>query len=165
MNQQEIPEGIYDGRALRAARDVNPKTGAESVVVELELDVAGEAKTAITNLYTTEKATPFTIEKLLAMGWTEADGADFRNVGKNPVRVAIKYEPYNGVPQRRVNILTGARFDFSGPKGDAAERDFGARMAKAAAQHKAGVAAIGTQPDPWDLEGKKQAGPGPTLKL
>jgi hypothetical protein len=164
MNQQEIPEGIYDGRGLRAARDTN-KQGNEQVVVELQIDVAGQPKTVLAYLSTSEKAMPWTVEKLLAMGWTEADGADFRNVGKNPVRVAIKYEPFEGKVQRRVNILTGSRFDFSGPKGDAAERDFGARMAKAAAQHKAGVAAIGTQPDPWDLEGKKQTGPGPTLKL
>jgi hypothetical protein len=164
MNQQEIPEGIYDGRGLRAARDTN-KQGNEQVVVELQIDVAGQPKTVLAYLSTSEKAMPWTVEKLLATGWTEADGADFRNVGKNPVRVAIKYEPYNGVPQRRVNILTGSRFDFSGPKGDAAERDFGARMAKAAAQHRANLGAVGTQPDPWDLEGKKPAGPGPTLKL
>jgi hypothetical protein len=123
-----IPEGIYRARAIKAELDKSDK-GDDVVVVMLEIQIGEGTMNAITRLYFSEKAAPYSLERLRALGWP--GGTTFEKL-PNVVDVTVKHEMYEGKPQTKVDILTGGGgIKPKNPPSPAEEREFFQRINKA----------------------------------
>jgi hypothetical protein len=99
-----IPAGTYRALAVTGS-DLygHTQSGDEKMSVELELLDIGERVTVY--LYFSEKAKPYAVEKLKAMGW---DGSDsMESVGSKECTVRVKYEDYQGKQQMKADVVTG----------------------------------------------------------
>lgn len=98
----ELPNGIYQARATRAALG-ETKEGNERVAVEFELLTEGFAGQRITWYgYFTDKAFPITIKALRACGWYGDDLSDLSGIEINEVELDIQNEAYEGKVSARV---------------------------------------------------------------
>lgn len=71
-----------------------------------------EERTVQTFLPLTQRAIPFSIERLRALGWKGTDIRDLAGIDQADVDVDVAYEDFQGEEQLRVEILTGAGFSF-----------------------------------------------------
>lgn len=131
-----IPSGTYRGKGVLNSEQLGrTPNGTEQIVLELELVVpmAGdveERKRVSTFLYFSEKAAPYSIERLQALGWTGDDvGQPLVGIDRNEVDVSVSYETFEGKERMRVDILTGGgRVQLKHQMNDAERRQFGARF-------------------------------------
>jgi hypothetical protein len=102
-----IQAGTYSGRAIpgRTVIDQTEK-GDMQVVVGLQLFTQDDPHVGDVNAFLnfSEKAAPYSEEKLKALGYT---GGDVETVKlPNEVSVEVSYEMYNGKEKMKVNINT-----------------------------------------------------------
>lgn len=158
-----IEPGIYRARGIEGSDQYGyAKTGTEQVSVDLELLENGQTVTTI--LMFSDAATPYSIDRLKALGWEGGD--TFEGISKNEVNVQISYEEYDGKTRLKAEIQA-SRFSFARPMDDAQKRAFFARI-KGGAPSPAAASAPkqGGYPPNWD-EKPAQRGQSarPAIKL
>lgn len=80
-------------------------TGNDQVQVSLALSETGQRVT--TFLSFSEKAKPYSMERLYALGWQPGSEESLPGIDRNEVEIDIKYEMYNGKESMKVDIVTG----------------------------------------------------------
>lgn len=155
-----IEPGIYRARAIEGSEQYGvAKTGTEQVSVDLELVEIGAVVTAI--LAFSDAATPYSLDRLRALGWEGGD--TFAGISKNEVNVQIAYEEYEGKTRIKAEIQA-SRFSFAKPMDDAQKRAFFARITGGSAPKPAANA--GSYPANWDEKpAQAQRGGRQAMKL
>lgn len=165
----DIPGGQYKARGIEGSDQfgTNENNGNDEVSVDLTLVDLQRNVTSI--LYFSDRATPYSLDRLRLMGWEGGD--TFAGISKNEVPVVVKYEVYDSKVRMKVEIVS-SRFSFQSPMSDVQKRGFFARLNQIAAQQgsapRAGAAPMGAPvtgyPPNWD--GGGGADPNrPALKL
>lgn len=106
MTERRIPAGTYRAKAIEGSEQYGTTSnGNDQIVVDLDILDLGENLS--TFLVFSEKAAPYSIDRLRALGWTGNDLSDLQGISTNEVEVAVKYEPYQGEEKMKVEILLG----------------------------------------------------------
>lgn len=169
--------GIYKGRAVAGAGSDEHWGGEEDAPqVALDFFIPALERTVTAYLSFSEKAKPYSIERLKACGWDGSATLPLVGIDKNEVDIEIKYTIYNGKTQMKVDIRTFGRFKHAIEPAKA--RSFMADLVKnAASLDKAGPAPTGartgapakgatTYPADWDKAGpSKPADPARAGKV
>lgn len=128
-----IPAGIYSARGIAGSEQYGTTSnGNDQIVVDLTLlaDADGRevGEQVSVFLVFSDKAAPFSIERLRALGWTGTDLSQLDGIDRQEVQVQVKYEEYRGEQKMKVEILTGGgrvalknQLDASGKKAFAAK--------------------------------------------
>ncbi len=131
---ERIQAGVYRGKAVAGSEQYGATSnGNDQIVIDLTLDTGD---TVSTFLVFSEKAAPWSMKRLRALGWSGTDLTDLTGIDSNEVDVEVKYEEYNGDMKMKVQIVTGGtvtienQFDDKGKKAFAAKH---AALAKATA--------------------------------
>jgi hypothetical protein len=126
----DIKEGRYKARAIRGLEEYGESSNG-TLQLTITLNVPALGRELKTFLYFSAASTPYSIERLRALGWK---GDDFRNldgIDANEVEVEVSSVPYEGKTQTRVQIVT------SGTNRRAIDADsFAARVAALTAAKK-----------------------------
>lgn len=69
-------------------------------------------------------ASPFSLERLRAMGWEGDDVRKLDGIDKNDVDVEIKYEEFDGAIRLRAQVITRTTFTFKNVMNDIAADRF-----------------------------------------
>ncbi|MBX3260754.1 MAG: hypothetical protein KF782_13795 [Labilithrix sp.] len=163
QSADDIPAGMYDAQGIEGSEQIGTAdTGTDQVIVDLELvDLKRQVSTI---LPFTEAAMPYSLKRLRALGWEGGDS--FAGIGKNLVKVVVKYETYNGKRRMKVDIFTGqGRIVMKNTMNDAERRGFFARLNEFAKREGSGevnrAAATGARgyPKDWDKGGPPAARP------
>lgn len=100
-----IKAGRYKARGVAGSEDFGKSSnGNDQVAITLALSETGQRVTAYLSF--TEKAKPYSMERLYALGWTPGSDESLPGIDRNEVDVDITYEMYNGKEQMKVNIAT-----------------------------------------------------------
>ena len=108
----EIKAGVYKGSGVAGSEQYGRTPNGTDQIV-LELAIPELERNVQTFLYCSEKALPFTIERLRALGWDNDDITNLSGIDKNEVSIDVHYEAYDKgdgsgpKQQMRVNILSG----------------------------------------------------------
>lgn len=156
-----IEPGIYRARGIEGSDQYGTATtGTEQVSVDLELIEIGATVTTILSF--SDAATPYSSDRLRALGWE--GGASFAGISKNEVNVQISYEEYDGKTRLKAEIQA-SRFSFARPMDDAQKRAFFARITGGSAPKP--VANAGSYPANWDEKPAQEprGGGRPAMKL
>ena len=123
-----IEPKIYKGRGVKETvqHGRNENTGTDQTVVELFIPELERSVSTI--LYWSEKAAPFAIERLRALGWDNDDPTNMSGIDQNEVDVRIFYETYEGTERMKAEIVTGGGRIVIQEFGDADKRAFKARV-------------------------------------
>lgn len=115
-----IAAGTYEGTATGSndegdVPDVQFVDGgkkSDHVIIRLRIDTEDGMQTVQWFGYLSEKALPFTIEKLRSMGARMAKGdiTDMHGLGTKTVSVTIRYEEWQGEQKMKVDIGGGGSF-------------------------------------------------------
>jgi hypothetical protein len=129
---QRIEPGIYRGKAIAGSEQYGEtKNHNDQIVLDLQLDTGD---TVSTFLVFSEKAAPWSIKRLRALGWQGDNLADLTGIDSSEVDIEVKYEEYQGEMKMKVQIMVGGtvtlenQFDDKGKKAFAAKH---AALAKA----------------------------------
>jgi len=123
-----IAAGKYKARGVEGSVQMgHTKTGTEQMGIDLELST-GDIVTTV--LYFSDKAAPYSIERLKALGVTSLDDPKFPGISTNEVEAIVKYETYEGKENMKVEILGngGGRFQFNDKMPEVQQRTFMARL-------------------------------------
>jgi hypothetical protein len=153
-----IPAGRYKGRGVVGSEQYSDEEG-KTPTLAVDLHLASINKTVTTFLYFSDKAMPYSKERLEALGVTSMEevadptvetGSRLKchGIDKNEVDVEVTYEFYEGKERMRVQILTGGGRVVLKPATKQANRGFMARLndqlgAKPPAQQQQQTAAGG----------------------
>jgi len=132
--------GLYEGCIANPdtiqtgmKREDMPEMLLQFHVPALEVDV-----TVV--LYFSESAAPYSTERLRATGWEGKSLDDFTGIGRKPVTLLCKQEPYEGKITTKWEIFSGGTFNTQNPID---KKSFAARVAaitgNAAVAGKSGV--------------------------
>ncbi len=100
-----INAGRYKARGVAGSEQFGKSsTGNDQVAVTLALSETGQRVTAFLSF--SEKAKPYSMERLYALGWTPGSDESLPGIDRNEVDVDITHEMYNGKEQMKVNIVT-----------------------------------------------------------
>lgn len=120
-----IEAGMYKGRAVAGSEQYgSTSNGNDQIVIDLDLGEEGKVSTF---LVFSDKAAPYSMQRLRACGWQGTDLSDLKGIDANEVDVEVKYEEYNGEEKMKVQIYTGNgvvlkdQFDAKGKKAFAAK--------------------------------------------
>lgn len=144
-----IEPGIYKARAVAGSEQYGETSnGNDQIVLNLTLLESGD--TVSTFLVFSDKAAPYSIDRLRKCGWSGADLAKLDGIDANEVDVEVKYEEYKGEMKMKVQIITGGTVTL--------EKQFDAKGKKAfAAKHAAlAKATLGAKPAPKPPVAKKE---------
>lgn len=107
-----VPEGIYQGHAVRAELRASMTSTTEWIEVEFEASVAAEGEderieALVWRGFLTPKAERKTLESMRLCGWT---GDDIRTLmddglGNNKVDLTVQHEEYKGKTTARVAFV------------------------------------------------------------
>ena len=124
----KIPAGFHPARAIAGSEQYGTTDkGTDQIVLDLHLTTLD--RTVSTVLFFSDKAYPYSIERLQACGWTGEDVTNLVGIDANEVTAEIRYEVYEGKDRMKVNIATGGgRIKLDAPMDAAAKRGFSARM-------------------------------------
>lgn len=143
MNARRIQAGTYRARAIAGSEQYGTTSnGNDQIVVLLDLPDIGEQVS--TFLVFSEKAAPYSIERLRALGWGGADLSDLAGLGEAEVEVSVAYETYQGEEKMKVQVLTGGGVTLKNKLDDRGKRAFAAKyadLAKATTPKGAGAPA------------------------
>ncbi len=156
-----IAAGIYKARGMAGSEQYGTaRTGTDQIVIDLLVELGdGETTRLSTVLYFSDAAAPYAIERLRALGWAGNDLLDLRDLNKNEVDVAIKYETFEGQQRMKVDIMTGSgRLKLESPMGTREKAAFAARMKSFMA---GGIAKATTKPAAPTPRAPGKAGPPP----
>lgn len=125
---KRVPAGRYQGRAVAGSEQYGETSNRnDQIVLELQLPEIGQ--NVSTFLVFSEKATPYSIRKLRACGWTGSDLSKLDGIDRNVVAVEVKYEMYNGEEKMKVDIQTGGSVVLESAHDDKKKRAFAAKHA------------------------------------
>lgn len=131
---QRIEAGVYRGKAVAGSEQYGQTTnGNDQIVLDLQLETGD---TVSTFLVFSEKAAPWSMKRLRALGWQGNNLADLTGIDSSEVDVEVRYEEYQGEMKMKVQIVAGGtvtlenQFDDKGKKAFAAKH---AALAKATA--------------------------------
>ena len=138
----KIPAGTYTARAIAGSEQYGAtKNGTEQIIIDLDLPSIGRQLSTV--LFFSDKAAPYSLERLRACGWHGDDVTQLAGIDANAVPVAVRYEMYDGKEQMKVEIITGGgRIKLETPMDAAAKRAFGASIK---ALIRSGAAPAGTR--------------------
>ena len=101
----DIKAGHYKARAIRGMEQYGESsTGTLQLTIELNVPALG--RSLKTFLYFSEAATPYSMERLRALGWTGTDLRKLDGIDTNEVEVEVRNETYEGKPHTRIEIVT-----------------------------------------------------------
>lgn len=171
----EIPDGFYDAQAVGEGEphvlygessNNNDEVGIEMKLLDLNRNV-------FVVLSFSDAATPYSLQRLRALGWKGGD--DMAGITANKVSVRAKTERFvdregKERSKQKFEIMTGdGRFTFQKPMDEQRKRGFFARLNAVASQAPAakngqGGAQGGGYPANWD-ENSPPAGKPPRVDL
>lgn len=126
-----IEEGIYKGRAIAGSEQYGKTSnGNDQIVLELELDGGEKVSTF---LVFSDKAAPYSIQRLRKCGWTGDNLTDLAGIDANEVDVEVRYEEYQGKMNMKVQIVTSGGVVLEKQFDAKEKKAFGAKYAKLAA--------------------------------
>ncbi len=100
-----VKSGRYRARGVAGSEQIGKSsTGNDQVAITLALTESGQRVTAFLSF--AEKAKPYSVERLYALGWQPGSDDSLPGIDRNEVDVDITHEMYNGKEQMRVNIVT-----------------------------------------------------------
>lgn len=102
----DIPQGKYKARAV-AGSAVYGTTSAGHDQLTIEMNIPSLGRNVFTYLYFSEKAKPYALARLKALGWDGGPGME--TIDKNEVDLQIKYEMWEGKQRMRCEIDTFAQ--------------------------------------------------------
>lgn len=157
--KDRIPAGMYEVRGIEGSDQIGEaSTGTEQVVIDVEIvngplpngDPELKGQTMQTVMPFTDKAMPYSLERIRLMGWEGGDS--FAGIGKNIVKAIVKYEIFDGRRNMKVDIYTGGgRIVMETQMNDTQKRAFFAKLNKVAKQEAGGAKAGGAgYPKDWD---------------
>lgn len=168
---EQVKAGFYKGcRGILGSEQYgrSGQSGQGSEQIALDVNIPELERNFTTFLSFSDKAAPYSIERLRALGWTGDDISDLRGIDQNDVDVQIKYEMFEGKEQMRVQIATGGggRIELKNVMTDRDKRDFSARMRAflkgAPAAHSAAHSAAPAASRSVRREGAFDPGPEPS---
>jgi hypothetical protein len=149
--ESKIAPGYDKARAVGTELDVT-ENGNDVVIVHLQLDNGASVSSF---LHFSEKAAPYSIEKLRALGWPGGDS--LANL-PDEATVQVKYETYQGTERMKVEIQGRGRVAAKNPPTEAHKREFLKRLSRdmngGAPPAKPAPASRGGYPPSWDTEPK-----------
>lgn len=99
-----IKAGRYKARGVAGSEDFGKSSnGNDQVTITLALE---DGQRVTVYLSFTEKAKPYSMERLYALGWQPGSDESLPGIDRNEVDVDITYEMYNGKESMKVNIVT-----------------------------------------------------------
>ena len=101
----DIKAGHYKARAIKGMEHYG-ESGTGTLQLTIELNVPALGRSLKTFLYFSEAATPYSMERLRALGWSGSDLRKLDGIDANEVEIEIRSETYEGKPQKRVEIVT-----------------------------------------------------------
>jgi hypothetical protein len=125
---QRIEAGIYRGRGAAGSEQYGETKNANDQIV-LDLDLLDLGERVSTFLVFSEKAAPWSIKRLRALGWTGDSLADLTGIDSSEVDVEVKYEEYNGELKMKVQIIVGGTVTLENQFDDKAKKAFAAKHA------------------------------------
>ena len=145
MSSEKIPAGTYKGRGVAGSAQMGmTSTGTDQVAIDLEIPALGRVLT--TFLFFSDGAKPYSIDRLLALGWDGSDDPSFVGIDANEVDVVVKYEDYKGEQKMKVEILTGGgKVTLKDTMTDSQKRSFMSSL-KTAAKQAGGAPAAAAAP-------------------
>ena len=146
MSSEKIPAGTYKGRGVAGSAQMGmTSTGTDQVAIDLEIPALGRVLT--TFLFFSDGAKPYSIDRLLALGWDGSDDPSFVGIDANEVDVVVKYEDYKGEQKMKVEILTGGggKVTLKDQMSETQKRGFMTAL-KTAAKQAGGVAPKASAP-------------------
>lgn len=99
--EQAKPKQYMDAVCTGDVEFSTTDSGTEQVFINVALPT-GEIETVI--LFLSEKALPYTQEKLHALGWS-GKGAIGPQIKDKPCRIAISFETWEGKERKRVDLV------------------------------------------------------------
>lgn len=138
-------QGFFKARGVAGSdQHGNASTGSDQIAVDLDVRISDtETRRMTTVLSFGGKASPYSIERLVALGWDMSDAIPMRGLDTNEVDVEIRWErsPSTGEEYQRVEIKTASnRFAFKAPMTDQQKRGFMSRLAVEAQRQVAATA-------------------------
>lgn len=125
-----INDGIYECKATGVAEYGVTDTGTDQIAVEVE--IYGPEKEVIetrnTYLSFTEKAAPYAIDKLRALGFNGESLADLVGLGSKVARCSVKTEEYQGKMSQKVDVFGDKGPAFKTAMSPENKRQFAARF-------------------------------------
>ena len=125
-----INDGIYECKATGVAEYGVTDTGTDQIAVEVE--IYGPEKEVIetrsTYLSFTEKAAPYAIDKLRALGFNGDSLADLVGLGSKVARCSVKTEEYQGKMSQKVDVFGEKGPAFKNAMSPENKRQFAARF-------------------------------------
>lgn len=130
MGDQKIAAGTYRGRGIAGSEQYgSTSNGNDQIVIDLDLPDIGEQVS--TFLVFSDKAAPYAIQRLRALGWQGSDLSNLDGIDANEVDVEIRYEMYKGEEKMKVEIRTGGgRVQLQNTYDEKSKRGFAAKYAK-----------------------------------
>ena len=160
-------EGYYDAMAVEGSEVYGESEGGnEQVAIELRLIDLN--RTVISILNFSDKAAPYSLERLKALGWEGGDS--LVGIGKNKVQVRAKREYWNdretgeAKTAMKYEIQSGGRFAFAKPMDEQKKRGFFAKLNDLASRGTAAKGA-GGYPADWDKPGAATGAKPPRVDL
>lgn len=131
MSNQRIPEGNYRGKGIAGSEQYGETSNKnDQIVIELELLDLGEKVS--TFLVFSDKAAPYALQRLRALGWTGDNLADLSGIDANEVDVRVFYEEYQGKTTMKVDIVTAGGVVLASQLDDKGKKAFAAKYANLA---------------------------------
>lgn len=124
-----IAAGTYRGRGIAGSEQYGTTSnGNDQIVVDLALIDIGEQVS--TFLVFSEKAAPYSVERLRALGWKGTDLSQLSGIDSQEVEVEVRYEQYQGDEKMKVEIRTGGgRVALKNTLDDKGKKAFAAKFA------------------------------------
>lgn len=128
---QRIEPGIYLGRAIAGSEQYgSTSNGNDQIVININLLDLGE--TVSTFLVFSDKAAPWSMKRLRALGWTGSDLTNLEGIDSQDVDVEVKYEEYQGEMKMKVQIVAGGTVTLENQFDDKGKKAFAAKFASLA---------------------------------
>lgn len=124
-----MQDGLYDCKATGVAEYGLSDNGTDQIAVEVEIFEGPQSLgTRLVYLAFTDKAAPYAIDKLRALGFNGTTLADLVGLGSKTARCAVKTEEYMGKVTQKVDVFGERGPAFKTPMGADGQRKFAARF-------------------------------------
>lgn len=131
MTAERIPAGNYRGKAVAGSEQYGETSNNnDQIVIDLDLTDIGERVS--TFLVFSEKAAPYSMKRLRALGWEGTDLTNLQGIDSKEVDVEVKYEEYQGEMKMKVQIVAGGTVTLEKKFDDKGKKAFAAKFASLA---------------------------------